>query len=128
MIDEASDSTLKEELNQMTGEANIEALQKDGALKYSCPEYTPSLRRFLPGEEYHPRSQDDFHPQEFRPEEFTITSTAFDAIRDQLLALKLIKKTGRKNIFHLGNFWTLTPHGLTQMAELRAIRKTDKSP
>ena len=52
MIDGANDDRLEEELNRMTEEANMETLRKDGALKYSCPEYTPSFRRFLLGEEY----------------------------------------------------------------------------
>ena len=124
MVDRASDSALKKELNRMTEEANIEALRKDGASKYSCPEYNPSHRHLLLGEEYHPRSQDDFHPQEFRPQEFSITSTTFDVIINQLLALKLIKKDGI-DALSCDNYWTLTPRGLTQMAELRAIRKTD---
>ena len=117
MVDWADNFALEKELNRMTEEANMEAIQKDGALKYSCPEYAPSPRHRLLGEKYHSRSQDDFHPQEFRPQEFRITSIAFDAIKNQLLALRLIKKTG--------DGWTLTPRGMTQMAELRAIRKTD---
>ena len=119
MIDGASDSTLEEELRRMTEEANMEVLLKEGALKYSCPEYKPGWRDLFPDEEYS-RFQADFHPEEFRPQKFWITSTAFDAIKHQLLALRLIKKTR--------DYWTLTPHGLTQMAELRAIRKGNKSP
>ena len=119
MIDGASDSTLEEELRRMTEEANMEVLLKEGALKYSCPEYKPGWRDLFPDEEYS-RFQADFHPEEFRPQKFWITFTAFDAIKHQLLALRLIKKTR--------DYWTLTPHGLTQMAELRAIRKGNKSP
>ena len=97
MIDGAKDYDLKDELNRMTQEANIETHLKEGALKY--PHHK------------------DFDPQEFYPEAFRITSRAFNAIKFQLLALKLIKKTR--------DYWTLTPHGMTRMAELRAIRKTD---
>ena len=118
MIDGAVDYYLEWVLSLMTQEANIDAIRRDGASKYR-PEYLPSASSLLLGEE-HPQDQDDFHPQEFHPQKFTITSTAFDAIRDQLLALRLIKKTR--------DGWSLTPHGLTRMAELRAIRKTDKSP
>ncbi len=116
MIDWASDSTLENELNRMTEEANTEALRKDGALKYSCPKYFPRISLRLLRKEEEP-SPWEFHPEEFHPEEFTITSAAFDAIKVQLLALKLMKKAG--------GGWTLTPRGMTQMAELRAIRKTD---
>lgn len=114
MINEVDNDRLKDELNRMIEEANTETLRKDGILKYSCPEYTTPgfLLRHLRNKEGR-----EFHPQEFHPKDFRITSTAFDAIQVQLLALKLIKKTG--------DYWTLTPRGMTQMAELRAIRKTD---
>ena len=115
MIDWVSDSNLEDELNRMTEEANTEALRKDGALKYSCPKYFPNFLRSLRGKEE--PDPWEFHPQEFDPENFRIISTAFDAIKVQLLALKLMKKTG--------DGWTLTPRGMTQMAELRAIRKTN---
>ena len=123
MIDGASDSTLEGELSHMTEEENTETLRRDGASKYSCPEYSPSELSDWLDEEH----QDDFHPEEFHPQAFWITSTAFEAIKHQLLALKLIKKSGKKKTFFSGNYWTLTSHGLTRMAELRAIRKTDKS-
>ncbi len=111
MINGADDYQLENELNRMTQEANTEALRKDDALKYPRPK--PIRRRLLlrRDEGEYPRPQDDFEPHDF-----TITSAAFEAIRDQLLALKLIKKTR--------DYWTLTPHGMTRMAELRAIRKT----
>ena len=133
MIDGASDSTLENELSSMIEEANIEALRKDGAfrkdgaLKYPRPKSPqgPSGISFLIRKEKYSPPLDDFHPQKFDPQYFEITSTAFDAIKHQLLALKLIKKSGKKNTFDLENYWTLTPRGLTQMAELRAIRKTD---
>ena len=120
MIDWADNYNLENELNRMTEEANTEALRKDGALKYSCPKYTPCAWR-LRGKEEEP-SPWEFHPEEFDPEEFRITSAAFDAIKVQLLALKLMKKAG--------DGWTLTPRGMTQMAELRAIRNigSEKSP
>ena len=117
MIDGASDRDLKSELNRMTEEVNTETLRKDGALKYSCPKYIPDFWRSFQGEEE--PSPREFHPQEFDPAYFSITSTAFDAVKNQLLALRLIKKTR--------DYWTLTPRGMTQMAELRAIRKTDTS-
>lgn len=123
MIDRASDSALEKELNRMTEEANIEALRKDGASKYPCPEYSPERSDpLLDKEEPSPWA---FHPEEFDPQAFWITSTAFDVIRNQLLALKLIKKDGKKGALDLDNYWILTPRGMTQMAELRAIRKTD---
>ncbi len=114
MIGRVSDSTLKNELDRMTEEANIEALRKDGASKYSCPEYSPEWSDPLLDKEEPDPSW--FHPQEFDPSDFQITPAAFDAIKHQLLALRLIKK--------IRDYWTLTPRGLTQMAELRAIRKT----
>ena len=119
MVNGAEDYKLETELNQMTEEANIEALRKDGALRYPTPKEPRGIRRIHPlqNKETYFRTQDDFHPQEFDPEHFSITSTAFDAIKVQLLALKLIKKTG--------HYWTLTAQGMTQMAELRAIRKAD---
>ncbi len=119
MIGWASDSTLEEELNQMTGEANTETLRKDGALKYPRPKepHEPIALRFLRNKAKYSRPREDFHLQKFNPQDFRITSVAFDAIKNQLLALRLIKKTR--------DGWTLTPRGLTQRAELRAIRKTD---
>ena len=122
MIDWASDSTLEEELNQMTGEANTETLRKDGALKYPRPKephepHEPIALRFLRNKAKYSRPREDFHLQKFNPQDFRITSVAFDAIKNQLLALRLIKKTR--------DGWTLTPRGLTQRAELRAIRKAD---
>lgn len=112
MLDEVSDSHLKEKLNSMTAEANIASLEanvesrlKDGTLKYPHHE--------------------DFVPEHFYPQDFQIKNNTFDTIKFQLLALKLIKKSGRKNTWDLGNYWTLTPRGMTQMAELQAIRKTD---
>ena len=124
MIDGADDDHLEEELNRMTGEANIEALWKDGTLKYPRPKepHRPSAIRLLRNKEKYSRPRDDFHPQKFNPHGFAITSTAFEAIKHQLLALRLIKKTR--------DYWSLTPRGITQMAELRAIRKTgpEESP
>ena len=117
MIDFEDDYHLKNELNRMTEEENIEALQKDGASKYSCPEYTPNFWSSFQDEKE--PSHWEFHPEEFDPHDFMISAAVFDAIKNQLLALKLIKKTR--------NYWSLTPRGLTQMAELRAIRKGDKS-
>ena len=94
MIDGASDSGLENELNRMTEEENIEALWE---AKYSRPK---RLLRFPAP----PSLDDDFAPQDFR-----ITSAAFDAIKVQLLALKLIKKTRNYD-------WTLTSYGMAQMA------------
>ena len=112
MLDEVSDSYLKERLNYMTADANIASLEasvesrlKDGTLKYPHHE--------------------DFAPEHFYPHDFQIKNNTFDTIKFQLLALKLIKKSGRKNTWGLGNYWTLTPRGMTKMAELQAIRKTD---
>ena len=123
MVDEALDDSLKEELNRMTEEANIKALRKEGASKYPRrKDFEESDRRFNRALK-HPRRK------KFAPWNFQITSAAFDAIKVQLVALKLIKKNRRKDISGFYNIlWTLTPHGMTQMAELRAIRKTDKSP
>ena len=125
IINGAGDDCLEDELNRMIEEANIETLRKDGAfrkdgaLRYPRPEmpYGPGLIQRLQNKEKYSRPQDDFHPQKFNPQGFAITSTAFDAIKHQLLALRLIKKTH--------DYWSLTPRGITQMAELRAIRKTD---
>ena len=106
MINGVEDYRLKGELNRMIEEANIEAIREAGASKYPRPKKPFPM----------PSWRDDG----FAPQNFMIDSAAFDAIQVQLLALKFIKKTG--------NYWTLTSYGMAQMAELRAIRKTDKSP
>lgn len=106
MINGVYDYHLKDELSRMIEEANIETIREAGALKYPRPKNPSPVRLW---------ADDGFAPQNFM-----IDSAAFDAIQVQLLALKLIKKTG--------NYWTLTSYGMAQMAELRAIRKTDKSP
>ena len=126
MVNGAGNHQLKEELDQMTREANIEALRKDGAfqkdgtLRYPRPKRSRRIwqTRLLQNKEIYSPPQDDFHPQKFNPQNFDITFAAFDAIMVQLLALRLIRKTRDHD-------WTLTAHGMTRMAELRAIRKTD---
>ncbi len=121
MVDEALDKSLKEELNRMTEEANIKALRKEGASKYPRrKDFEAELYRRFNRALKHPRRE------KFDPWDFQITPAAFDAIKVQLVALKLIKKNRRKVISGFYEIlWTLTPHGLIQMAELRAIRKTD---
>ncbi len=96
MIDEASDGVLQNELGRMTEELNIESLRKNHAWESSC------IRLFH------------------------ITDNAFNTIKVQLLALKLIiKSTKSRSVKDTANYWTLTPYGETLMTELRAIRKTD---
>ena len=96
MIDEASDEVLQNALDRMTEELNIESLRKSRDWKNS------RLRLFV------------------------ITDNAFNTIKVQLLALKLIiKSTKSRSVKDTANYWTLTPFGETRMTELRAIRKTD---
>ena len=96
MIDEASDTVLSGALNRMTEEVNIESLRKNRDLKESSLSF------------------------------FKISDNAFNTIKVQLLALKLImKSTKSRCVKDTANYWTLTPYGGTLMTELRAIRKAD---
>lgn len=105
MINEISDYHLHEELNRIIEEANIEYLKTN-------------IQSFLKGDSIKYSSTEDFYI-----ENFEIYYNSFDAIKLQLLALKLIKKCRRRGEEDI--HWTLTPHGMTRMAELRAIHRSD---
>lgn len=105
MINEISDYHLHEELNRIIEEANIEYLKTN-------------IQSFLKGDSIKYSSTEDFYI-----ENFEIYYNSFDAIKLQLLALKLIKKCRRRGDEDI--HWTLTPHGMTRMAELRAIHRSD---
>ncbi len=94
MIDEASDSELTDELNLMTKEVNIESLQENSNVS----------GRYL----YN----------------FNANNNAFNTIKVQLHALKLITKSIKsRSLKDTENYWKLTSYGEALMTELRAIRK-----
>lgn len=105
MINEISDYHLHEELNRIIEEADTEYLKTN-------------VRSFLKGDSIKYSSTEDFYI-----EDFDIDYNSFDAIKLQLLALKLIKKCRKRG--EEGIHWTLTPHGVMRMAELRAIHRSD---
>lgn len=94
IIDEATDSDLRTEINRMIREVNIGTLQKNAKLKM------------------------------YRLDDFTINGEDFNTIKVQLLALKLITNSVKgRSVRDKANYWTLTPYGETVMTQLRAIRK-----
>ena len=105
MINEISDYHLHGKLNRIVQEADTEYLETN-------------VRSFLKGDFIKYSSTENFYI-----EDFDIDYNSFDAIKLQLLALKLIKKYRKRGEEDI--HWTLTPHGMTRMAELRAIHQSD---
>ncbi|SDU16324.1 DUF4062 domain-containing protein [Nitrosomonas ureae] len=94
MIDEATDSDLRSELNRMIREVNMDSLSEDKAL------------------------------EGYELGEFSIKSEDFNTIKIQLLALKLVTKSVKgRSVKDKANYWTLTAYGEAVMTQLRAIRK-----
>ena len=94
MIDEATDSDLKSELNRMVRQVNLETLRDTDQMKGY------SLR------------------------DFAINADDFNTIKVQFLALRLVAKSSRnRSVKDKANYWTLTPYGEAVMTQLRAIRR-----
>lgn len=94
MIDEVSDSKLKESLDELIIQKNTEYLNKS--------------KQFKNGEFYEIYLHDD----------------DFRTIKVQLRALGLIKKSSKtRSVKDIGTYWSLTPFGDEAMTRLRAIKK-----
>lgn len=94
IIDEATDADLRNELNLMTRQVNIEEL----------------------------RENEDLNG--FSLKDFRISNDDFNTIKVQFLALKLIAKSVKsRSVKDKANYWTLTPYGESVMTKLRAIRR-----
>lgn len=95
MIDEASEETLRGNLNWFVAQANREQLQRRGDLAGHLLEI------------------------------FKLRSNDFQTVKVQLRALGLIVKSAKPHgIKDTDTYWTLTPYGDETMTRLRAIKRT----
>lgn len=94
MLDEASETTIKQKLNEFIREKTLEKIQKE------------------------------LEKDKRNAKDFKINDNAFHTIKIQLRALSLMTESLRKRSIHdKGTYWTLTKYGDTVMTRLRAIRK-----